>query len=307
MQPVAAAGGLGDQVLVVESSPGCGGRWPGWCRRGRRRRRRRCRGPGAGRAGGTAAAGRRSGPGRTGRTRPRPTGSRRCISSSRSWAAARSAARPAAVQAGWWCSWRASIPIASGRYPHSRVISPAAASPAPQAGAAGQPGQQRRGLTGRQGVQADRRRILQRGQPPAAGDQHQAARRARQQRPDLLMPGRVIQQQQDLLPRQVITPPSRPSLQAGRDLLRGDPGGQQQAGQRIGRVHRPLAGRVRVQRQEELPVRETRRRAGARRAPRRWSCRSRPSRRSRGSPPPRRRAASRPAPPSAERARPGGR
>ena len=46
-----------------------------------------------------------------------------------------------------------------------------------QAGAPGQPGQQRRGLTRRQGIQADRRRVLQRGQVPAAGDQHQAARR----------------------------------------------------------------------------------------------------------------------------------
>ena len=55
---------------------------------------------------------------------------------SRSRAAARSAARSAAVQAGWWRSWLASIPIASGRYPHSRVISPTAASPARSPGRA---------------------------------------------------------------------------------------------------------------------------------------------------------------------------
>ena len=70
------------------------------------------------------------------------------------------------------------------------------------------------------------------------------------------MRGRVIQQQQDLLPGQVI-PPSRGSgLQAGWDLLRPGPGAQQQAGQRIHRLDRPLPRRVRVQRQEKLPVRE---------------------------------------------------
>ena len=125
-----------------------------------------------------------------------------------------------------------------------------------QAGAPGQPGQQRRGLTRRQGIQADRRRVLQRGQVPAAGDQHQAARGARQQRGDLLMPGRVIQQQQCLLPGQVIAPPRGPGLHAGRDLLRPDSGAQQQAGQRVHGLDRPLARRVRVQRQEKLPVRE---------------------------------------------------
>ena len=96
-----------------------------------------------------------------------------------------------------------------------------------QARAAGQPGQQRRGLRRRQRVQADRRRVLQRGQVPTAGDQHHAARGARQQRGDLLMPGRVIQQQQDLLPGHQITPPGRPGLHAGRQVLRGQPCGQQ--------------------------------------------------------------------------------
>jgi hypothetical protein len=101
------------------------------------------------------------------------------------------------------------------------------AGPGAQIGAAGQAGQQRRGVTGRQGVQADRRGVLQRGQSPPAGDQHQAARGAGQQRPDLLMPRRIIDQQQDFLARHVITPPARPGLQPGRDLLCGDPGGQQ--------------------------------------------------------------------------------
>ena len=56
------------------------------------------------------------------------------------------------------------------------------------------------------------------------------------------MAGRVIQHQQDLLARQVVPPASGPGLQPGRDLLRRDPGRQQQAGQRVGRVHRPLPG-----------------------------------------------------------------
>ena len=125
--------------------------------------------------------------------------------------------------------------------------------PGAQIGAPGQPAQQRRGLTRRQGVQADRRGVRQRGQVPAAGDQHHAAG---QQRGDLLMGGRVIEQQQHLLPGQEVPPPSGPGRQAGRDLLRPGPGGQQQAGQRVGRVDRPLTRRVGVQRQEELPVRE---------------------------------------------------
>ena len=101
------------------------------------------------------------------------------ISSSRSRAAARSAASSATVQAGWWCSWRASIPIASGRYPHSRVISGTAGSARRPARPAGQPDQQAGRLRGRQGVQADHPRVLQRGQVPPAGDQHQAPRRYR--------------------------------------------------------------------------------------------------------------------------------
>src|SRR5207249_5577691 len=54
----------------------------------------------------------------------------------------------------------------------------------------------------------------------------QAARGARQQRPDLLVPGRVIQQQEDLLARNVMTPPACTGLHPGRDLLHGDAGRQ---------------------------------------------------------------------------------
>ena len=123
-------------------------------------------------------------------------------------------------------------------------------------GPGGQPDQQRGGLTGRQGVQADRRRVIQRGQVAAAGDQHQAPAGAGQQRPDLLAAGRVIEHQQQLLPGQPVPPQRHPRLQPRRDLRGGNPGGQQQAGQRVTRVDRPLPGRVPVQRQEDLPGRE---------------------------------------------------
>jgi hypothetical protein len=41
---------------------------------------------------------------------------------------------------------------------------------------------------------------------------------ALEQRPDLLMAGRVIEQQQDLLARHVIAPARGPGFHAGRDL-----------------------------------------------------------------------------------------
>ena len=125
-----------------------------------------------------------------------------------------------------------------------------------EVGTAGQPGQQRHRLGFRQRAEADHRRVLQRGQPPAAGDQDQAARGARQQRPDLLVPGRVVQQKEDPLARDVITPAAGPGRHPGRDLLHGDTGRQEQARQRVGRADRPLAGGVGVQREEELAVRE---------------------------------------------------
>jgi hypothetical protein len=171
-------------------------------------------------------------------------------------AAARSEARPAGVQAGWWASCRPASPIASGRHPAQRRQLAHPGIGGGHVGAAGQPGQQPGRLTRRQDVQADHGGVLQRGQPPPAGDQHQAARAARQQRPDLLVPGRIIQHQQDLLPRDAVAPPRRPRIGSRRDLGRGRPGGQQQARQGIGRSDRLLSRGMGVQRQEELPVRE---------------------------------------------------
>ena len=54
----------------------------------------------------------------------------------------------------------------------------------------------------------------------------------------------------------MVAPASGARLQSRRDRLGADPGRQQQAGQRIGRIHWPLARRVRMQWQEDLPVRE---------------------------------------------------
>ena len=85
-----------------------------------------------------------------------------------------------------------------------------------QAWAVGQSGEQVRGLAGRQRAQADRRRLLQRGQPAAAGDQHQAACRPRQQRADLIAAGGVIEHQQHFLVGQVPAPRCRPGLEAWR-------------------------------------------------------------------------------------------
>ena len=84
--------------------------------------------------------------------------------------------------------------------------------------------------------------------------------------------------------RQRLARASRP----GGMLLGGDPGGQQQAGQRVRRGP-PAAGPACARAAEGRTARPgTSRPAGARRAPRKWSCRSPPSRRSRRFPPARR-------------------
>jgi hypothetical protein len=69
---------------------------------------------------------------------------------------------------------------------------PGGTGPGTQVRTASQPGQQQRRIVRGQDAEADHRGILQRDQPPATGDQDQAAGRARQERPDLFMPGRVI-------------------------------------------------------------------------------------------------------------------
>ena len=142
------------------------------------------------------------------------------------------------------------VPAQRGDPGHLRIVGG-------HVGAAGQAGQQVRGLVRGQGVQGDQGGVFQRGQPAPAGYQHHAARRARQQRPDLLMPGCIIEHQQDLLPGGMVAPAGRPRIGPRRDLAPGHSGGQQQTGQGVGRDDRPLPRGVGVQRQEELPVAET--------------------------------------------------
>ncbi len=141
------------------------------------------------------------------------------------------------------------VPAQPGDLPHSRVTWS-------EPGTARQPHQQRRGLLRRQGVQADRRRIIQRRQVPAARHQHQAAARARKQRPHLIAVGRVIQHQQQRPVRHPVPPQRRPRPQPRRDLPRRNPDGQQQARQRVRRIDRRPARGVPVQLQENLPAGE---------------------------------------------------
>ena len=109
-------------------------------------------------------------------------------------------------------------PAQPGNFPDRRVIRA-------QAGQAGQPDQQGSSLAGRQGVQADRDGILQRGQVPAAGHQHQAPPGTGQQWADLLTAGGVVQDQQQLPFSQPVSPQRHPRLQARRDMRGRNPGG----------------------------------------------------------------------------------
>ena len=58
---------------------------------------------------------------------------------------------------------------------------------------AGDPGEQRDGLLGREHVEEERLHPVEAHQAAAAGDQHQARGAARQQRPDLVLAGRVVE------------------------------------------------------------------------------------------------------------------
>jgi len=79
----------------------------------------------------------------------------------------------------------------------------------------GQPDQQIGRLTRRQGIQADRPGVLQRGQAAPAGHQHQAPARAGQQREHLLAASGIIEYQQQAPARQPATPQRRPYFQPG--------------------------------------------------------------------------------------------
>ena len=181
------------------------------------------------------------------------------------------------------------MPQLAGQHPDRQRQVPAQPGDLPgrarlgaQVGAPGQPGQQHRGLLGRHDLHADHDGVFERGQAPAAGDQNKAVRGARQQRPDLLLPGRVVQQQQDPLARDVIAPAARPGFQAGRDLLRGHPR-RQSASWPARPPGRPAAGRACGRAAGGRTARRgSRGPAGARRGPPGSSCRCQPFRRWRG-------------------------
>jgi hypothetical protein len=93
----------------------------------------------------------------------------------------------------------------------------------------------------------------QAGQPAPAGDQHQAARRPGQQRPELTRRPRIIQHDQQPLASQ-----QRPVQRGRLVLIKGDPLGRrpqgaQESPQRLHRVHR-LARGMTPQVHEQLPV-----------------------------------------------------
>jgi hypothetical protein len=120
-------------------------------------------------------------------------------------------------------------------------------------------------VIGRQDIQADRRRVLKRGEVATAGHQDQARIGTGQQRTHLLAVGGVIENQQEPLAGQPAPPGRRAALQAGRDLPGRHARGEQQRSERVGGLGLGLAGSVPVQRQEDLaigePLREQVRRA----------------------------------------------
>ena len=135
------------------------------------------------------------------------------------------------------------MPEPPGKHPDRQRQEPAQPGDLPagglvqfKVGPASEPDEQRPRLIGRQGVDADHDGVLERGQPPSAGDQHQAGGAAGQQRPHLLVPGNVVEEQQNFLARDVVSPLRRPRFQARRDMLNGHPRRHQQTRQGIGRV-----------------------------------------------------------------------
>ncbi len=131
--------------------------------------------------------------------------------------------------------------------------------PGAQPGPGRQPGQQGRRLPRRQGVQADLGGILQSGEPTAAGHQHQAPAVPGSSGRTCSCPAASSSSSRIFWPATASRHRAARASSPGGICAAARPDRQQQAGQRIGRVDRPLPGRVGVQRQEELPVREARR------------------------------------------------
>ena len=212
MEPVPAGGGLGDQVLVVEGLQAA-------ARPGQAGVVQRGGGVGVDVGAGVQAQpaeqpplGVGPGPGRTGRTRPRPTGSR--PPSAPAGRGPRPGRRPGprgSRPGGGPAAGRSSRSPAAGtrtarrsRPPQDRRRSTSARPARRASSSAASPGARvSRLTTAASSSAASRRRLVISTRLPGG---------ARQQRPDLLMPGRVIQHQQDLLARQrgrATVPPAR--------------------------------------------------------------------------------------------------
>ena len=115
--------------------------------------------------------------------------------------------------------------------------------------------EQRDRLADWQDVQSQRPGPAQIGQPAPGGDQDQAPARDRQQRAELVMPGRVVQDHHGGPPGQ-LGPPQGGALTDGlRDLSGRDRQHLQQLVQRFGRVQRRAARVVGVQVEVDRPVR----------------------------------------------------
>ena len=116
------------------------------------------------------------------------------------------------------------------------------------------PPEQRDGLVGRQYVEGQRA-AAEVGKPAPGGDQDQAPARHRQERADLVMPGRVVQDHDGATPAQV-GPPQCGALADGFRYLRGRHGHHlEQAVQCLGWVERGAPGIVGMKVEVERPVR----------------------------------------------------
>ncbi len=110
---------------------------------------------------------------------------------------------------------------------------------------------------GREHVQRERRghgRGVESDEPLSAGDQHQGAARAGEQRTDLLRGGRVVEDDQRALVREHGAPQARPLVQLTRQRAGHLPGGPEQGVEGVVRGDRRPTGGVGVQVEVVLAV-----------------------------------------------------
>jgi hypothetical protein len=147
-------------------------------------------------------------------------------------------------------SWAPAMRSASGSRPHIRISSLAAVpvQSDPAAMLASSPG----GVLLGQRAEADEAGPGQPGQPVPAGHQHQARRSGRDQRPDLLLVGRVVQQDQAPAVGEKRPVDGGELVDIGRQFARGQPEAPGEPGEDLPGRHRVLARPAQVG--EELAV-----------------------------------------------------